>query len=363
MRPCYAFSAKAGDNEPATLSIYDEIGFWGVQASDFRTSLAAIKASVINVEINSPGGDVFAGVAIYNMLKSSGKEIVVKVMGVAASAASLIAMAGTKRQMPKNTMMMVHNPWSFAMGNADELRETADTLDKIGNSLLGTYMAATGMDEPQMKELLAKDTWLTADEALAMGFATEVTDEIKVSAKFDLARAELPANVQAALGLNPKAELTDEEKAAADEAARVEAERIEAERQAAENAETVADQVSALAAKAGLQAFAPTWAVACATVADAKDRIAVAREITSICAVAKRPDDAKALITANKSVIEARAALVTAMAEADDASPVDTTTGSKKSQAGPSGAPKAVSTKSIWASHNAQNAQNVKKGS
>ena len=93
------------------------------------------------MEINSPGGDVFAGLAIYNALKGSGKEIVVKVMGVAASAASLIAMAGDKIVMPKNTFLMVHNPWSVAMGNAEELRQTADTLDKIGESLKATYAA------------------------------------------------------------------------------------------------------------------------------------------------------------------------------------------------------------------------------
>ena len=108
MRPCFAFNA-ATDTE-ATLEIYDEIGFWGVQAKEFITQLKGVKAPVLNVEISSPGGDVFAGIAIYNALKASGKEIVVKVMGMAASAASLIAMAGDKIVMPKNSFMMIHNP-------------------------------------------------------------------------------------------------------------------------------------------------------------------------------------------------------------------------------------------------------------
>lgn len=364
MRPCYAFAAAKAAGEPETLSIYDEIGFWGVQASDFRTALAAVKSSTINVEINSPGGDVFAGVAIYNMLKASGKEVVVKVMGVAASAASLIAMAGSKRQMPKNTMLMVHNPWSFAMGNADELRDTADTLDKIGNSLLGTYMAATGMAEPEMKALLAKDTWLTADEALEMGFATEVTDEIKVSAKFDLARAELPAKVQAALGLSPKAELTPEEIAAQEaETARLAAEEAEAARLAAagQSTDPIAEQVSALAVKAGLADYAPAWAVACTTVAEAQARISTAREINALCTVAKKADSAKAFIAANKTVAEARASLAEAMAKEDEDNPVDTTPRDKNPKmAGKGGKPKAVNTQSIWDSHNAQS---MKKGS
>jgi len=341
MRPCYAFTAAKADGEPETLAIYDEIGLWGVQAKDFRTSLANVKSAVINVEINSPGGDVFAGLSIYNMLRASGKEIVVKVMGVAASAASLIAMAGDKIQMPKNTMMMIHNPWSFAMGNADELRDTADTLDKIGASLLGTYVAKTGMAEAEMKALLAKDTWLTADEALEMGFATEITDEIKVSAKFDLERAELPANVLAALGMAPKAvdkvvdpvieDTTDE---------------------------PLAEQIGALATKAGLAAHTPIFVLSCATLADAQTRIASAREISAVCAAVKKPDAAAAFITANKTVVEARATLATAMAEEDENSVVDTAPQSK--QTVKSGAPKTVNTQSIWAAHNAQN---MKKGS
>lgn len=365
MRPCYAFAAAKAAGEPETLSIYDEIGFWGVQAKDFRTSLAAVKSSSISVEINSPGGDVFAGLAIYNMLKASGKEIVVKVMGVAASAASLIAMAGDKIQMPKNTMMMIHNPWSIAMGNAEELREQADTLEKIGNSLLGTYMAKTGMAEDEMKAMLAKDTWLTADEALEMGFATEITDEIKVKAAFDLDRADLPANVKAALGLSPKAtDKTPEEIAAEEEAARIEAERLEAERLEAEKNKgepepPLAEQINTLAVQANLAEHAPMLVTACATLAEAQARITSAREITALCAVAKVPDSAKAFIASNKSVAQARAALIEVLAKADEENPVDTTPKNNQ-QAGNGGKPKAATTASIWASHNSQK---VKKGS
>lgn len=365
MRPCYKFVAAKAAGEPETLSIYDEIGFWGVQAKDFRTSLAGVKTPKINVEINSPGGDVFAGVAIYNMLKNSGKEIIVKVMGVAASAASLIAMAGDTIQMPKNTMMMVHNPWSFAMGNADELRETADTLDKIGASLLGTYVAKTGMDEAKMKELLATDTWMTADEALEMGFATEITDDIKVSAKFDMARADLPLKVQVALGLTPKAaEQTPEEiEAARGAAEEVEASRIaagEAAKNPAPPAEPIAEQISKLAVSAGLTDYAPAWAVACATLPEAQARIDAAREITALCTVAKSPNSAKGFVTANKSVAEARTELATLMAKADETTVVDTTPKNKTPQMTSKTAKPPVSTASVWASHNAQKS---KKGS
>lgn len=304
MRPCFKFTAAAKADDPATLSIYDEIGFWGVQAKDFIKDLSAVKSKVLNVEINSPGGDVFAGLAIYNALKGSGKEIVVKVMGVAASAASLVMMAGDKRIMPKNTFTMVHNPWSFAMGNADELRETADTLDKIGDSLQATYVAATGQSADKIKELLSKDTWLTAEESLELGFATEVIDDVKAKAAFDMDRADLPEAVKA---IYAKSEVPESDK-----------EDPEDEPEPEVPDTPVAKQIEDLANTAGLQAHAATFAVACATLDEAKTRISAASEIVALCAVAKRPDDAGKAIRANKTVAEVRASLIAAMAEADE---------------------------------------------
>ena len=356
MRPCFVFTAAA-DDKPATLSIYDEIGFWGVQAKDFVADLGKVTSKVLNVEINSPGGDVFAGLAIYNALKGSGKEIVVKVMGVAASAASLIAMAGDKIVMPKNTFMMVHNPWSFAMGNADELRETADTLDKIGGALEATYVAKTGQTPEKIKELLSKDTWLTADESLELGFATEVIDGIDAKAAFDMTRADLPAAVKAiyaAVKAEPpaKAEPTAEEIAAAAQAeqdtlAEAEQARLDAETAAAN---PVVDQINTLAKAAGLEAFAVVIALSCDTVAKAQERIASAREIVALCALAKRPDDAKSAIRENKSVADVRASLTKAMAEADEHT--DGTQKPKSSDA--KSVSSGVNTGSLWNSHNSQ---------
>ncbi len=311
MRPCFKFTAAAKADEPETLSIYDEIGFRGVQAKDFTRDLSAVKSKVLNVEINSPGGDVFAGLAIYNALKGSGKEIVVKVMGVAASAASLVMMAGDKRIMPKNTFTMVHNPWSFAMGNADELRETADTLDKIGEALQATYVAATGQSEEKIKELLSKDTWLTAEESLELGFATEVIEDVKVKAAFDMDRADLPDAVKAIYAKeSPAPEPKDEEIQDSDDSS-VTNEPVVPDT-------PVAKQIEAMANTAGLRAYAATFAVACASVEEAKARILDASEIVALCAVAKRPDDAGKAIRANKTVAEVRAALIAAMAEADE---------------------------------------------
>ena len=336
MRPCFAFSNSApADDTPANLSIYDEIGFWGVQASDFRAALSAVTAKTINVEINSPGGDVSHGLAIYNMLRASGKEIVVKVMGVAASAASLIAMAGDSIIMPKNTFLMVHNPWQYAAGNATELRDIADTLDKIGESLLATYVARTGMDEAEMRELLSKDTWLTADESLAMGFATEVIDEIKAKASFDMNRAELPANVLAAMALSATPE-ADPEPLPTKPVATAE----------------VSALIHAAVIEAGLDPFASQWAITCLSVEDAQAKIANARTVRALCGFAKVDDKADGFIKAGTAIADVRAALIAAFVAEDEKSVVDTATNKPNTQVANSNAKPVVSPETAWASHN-----------
>ena len=310
MRPCFKFTAKAG-KKPAVLALDEEIGFWGTQAKDFRAQLDAVEGNELVVEINSVGGDVMAGLGIYNMLRSwakDGKTVTTRVTGVAASIASIIALAGDKREMPKNTFAMVHQASTFAVGTADDMRDAADTLDKVDGSLRGIYMDRMGVDEAKAKEIMAKDTWLTADESMDLGFATALIEDIKATAKFDLARAALPDNVAAIF----KAEADPEQKPEGDD-----------EPPAAPDEPEVPDtpvakQIEALANTAGLQAHAATFAVACATVVEATARITAAKEIVALCAVAKRPDDAAKAIRANKSVADVRAALIQVMAEADE---------------------------------------------
>ena len=300
MRPCFKFTAKAG-KKPAVLALDEEIGFWGTQAKDFRAQLDAVEGNELVVEINSVGGDVMAGLGIYNMLRAwakDGKTVTTRVTGVAASIASIIALAGDKREMPKNTFAMVHQASTFAVGTADDMRDAADTLDKVDGSLRGIYMDRMGVDETKAKEIMAKDTWLTADEAVDLGFATALIEDIKATAKFDLARADLPANVAAIF----KAEADPEQKPGGDD----------------EPDTPVAKQIEALANTAGLQAHAATFAVACTSLDEAKTRITAAKEIVALCAVAKRPDDAAKAIRANQSVEDVRAALIKAMAEADE---------------------------------------------
>ena len=299
MRPCFTFKAKAG-NKPACLALDEEIGFWGTQAKDFRAQLDSVQGNELVVEINSVGGDVMAGLGIYNMLRSwakDGKTVTTRVTGVAASIASIIALAGDKREMPKNTFAMVHQASTFAVGTADDMRDAADTLDKVDGSLRGIYMDRMGVDESKAKEIMAKDTWLTADESMDLGFATALIEDIKATAKFDLARAALPDNVAAIF--KAEADPTSEPEVVIPDT-------------------PVAKQIETLATTAGLQAHAAVFAVACGSVEEAKTRITAATEIVALCAVAKRPDDAAQAIRANKSVEDVRAALIKAMAEADE---------------------------------------------
>ena len=157
---------NAAAEDVASVSIFDEIGKWGVTAKDFITELSTVKAKVVNLDINSLGGSVFDGVAIYNALTNrvkAGTTVNVTVMGVAASIASVVAMAGSKIIMPANTFMMIHNPWGSVSGGSSDMREYADLLDKVTNNLVATYVARTGKLDEEIRALLATDTWLTAE--------------------------------------------------------------------------------------------------------------------------------------------------------------------------------------------------------
>ena len=341
MRPCFAFSAASAPEAPAVLSIYDEIGFWGVQAADFRSALSAIESPVLDVEINSPGGDAFAGLAIYNMLRSSGKTINMRVMGVAASAASLIAMAGDTIAMPSNTFMMIHNPYWGVQGNASELRESADALEKIQASLTATYVAKTGMDIAEMEAMLSKDTWLTADECLKMGFCTEVIEAVVSTAKYDMARAELPEHVK--LLMSPAATIVE-----------VVENELPVDEIVIAPLTGVPLAIYTFVVSAGLEPFAVEWAVAYASMPEAEARVASARSITDLCTMARRPDDAKAHIKANASDAVVRAALLLAMAKDDEATHVDTSQDLQKTQTARSSANPMATVSKIWDSHNSQ---------
>lgn len=135
-----------------------------------------LDAKTVGVRINSVGGSAFGGVALYNALSSHPGLVTCSVEGLAASAASLVAMAGTTK-MGRGAMMMIHSPSTVAMGNAEELRKTADVLDKVQDALASIYTKKTGKTLDEVNDLLDDETWMTADEAFAAGFADEIAND------------------------------------------------------------------------------------------------------------------------------------------------------------------------------------------
>lgn len=162
----------------------------GTTAKALIDQCKAIKANVLDVHICSPGGDVSEGLSIYSYLsglKAQGKTVNVFVDGLAASIASVIAMAGDTRTMAKSAAMHVHNAWTFSMGNASAFRATADQLEKVTGQLSGVYQARTGLDAAKIKSLMdgpegADGTLMTADEALKLGFVDALEENKKAAA-------------------------------------------------------------------------------------------------------------------------------------------------------------------------------------
>ena len=153
-------------------SWYDD----GVWPARFREELSAHAGESIQVEINSPGGDVFAGFEIYNMLIAHNASVRVRVTGMAASAASIVAMAADKGElcMCEASMMMIHNPWTWAGGNAEELREQADVLDMIRDVMVSCYMHRFSGEQTDLEAMLDRETWLTPVRAMELGLCDEI---------------------------------------------------------------------------------------------------------------------------------------------------------------------------------------------
>lgn len=186
------FNAKRQkDSKEASVRIYDQIGeSWfgeSTSAKGFTKAVDELGEDLerLNIYINSPGGNVYDGLAIYNYLKRHKAEVVVHVDGIAASIASIIAMAGDKIVMPENANMFIHNPWTFAGGDAASLRKTADELDAMRGSLLGIYMSRVNLEEQDVIDMMDSETLLTAEEAVAWGFATEMAEASQMAASMN----------------------------------------------------------------------------------------------------------------------------------------------------------------------------------
>ncbi len=186
MKKFWAFRAKG--TKKGELTLYGDISsssWFGdeVTPKQFKADMDALgEIDELDIFINSGGGDVFAGQTIYSILKRKNAIKTVYVDGLAASIASVIAMAGDRIVIPRNAMIMIHNPYTFTAGNAEELRKMADDLDKIRESIVSTYEDKTGLDRKKIIELMDAETWMTADEAKEYGFADDVEEEKQVAA-------------------------------------------------------------------------------------------------------------------------------------------------------------------------------------
>ena len=176
----YNMTAALGETS-AEISIYDAIGSFDVNAKQFVDDLKEINAEVINLRINSPGGSVIDGNAMFNALQRHPAKVITHIDGLAASMASVLAMSGAEVHMADNALLMIHNPWTVSMGDADELRKDADLLDKMSASILSAY-GRSQYEAEEIKNLMDEETWFTAQEAFDAGFVDHISTGLRAAA-------------------------------------------------------------------------------------------------------------------------------------------------------------------------------------
>ena len=208
----YNIKAEAS-SKSADVYIFDEIGTFGLTAQSFIEEIKSYKDTPMSLHINCVGGDVFEGMAIYNVLKKRTARTTVYIEGIAASMGSVIALAGDEVVMAENSLFMIHNAWGGAMGEATEIRKTAALLDKISGEIADIYTKKTNLPYNKVKEMMDEETWLSADEAFNLGFIDSISDAIKVAAKYDVSKFKniTDKEIQNKLSVNLKSKKMTEE--------------------------------------------------------------------------------------------------------------------------------------------------------
>ena len=332
----YTITAKAqADNPLVEIRIYDEISFWGTTAAAFVAELdaAAVGGADILVSLNSPGGDVFDALTIYNALRRYAGRVTTRVDGVAASAASLIAMAGDQLIMPDNAQLMIHNAWTLAGGTAEDLRATADMMDRIRDGVVAAYSRKSGLAAEKIVEMMDSTTWMSAMEAQALGFCDLIEDPIRLQMSSELAaevlrkHKNLPAEVAAMLDqqdaatppLAPEPVVVPPEPAANQPGAAPTAPATQPQANATQST-AVAAHVYAACRTAGVAHLAEGVILSSGltSMEQADARIAQAAEIAGVCLAAKMADKAAEFVAAGLSVDQARARLFDAVTAASE---------------------------------------------
>lgn len=196
--------AAAQDEADRSISIFDVIGYdyWtgeGITAKRVAAALRTLGAGPVTVNINSPGGDIFEGLAIYSLLREHQGEVTVKILGLAASVASVIAMSGDTVQIARAGFLMVHNAWTIAIGNRHDLREVADTLEPFDAAMVDIYQARTGEDAKAIAKAMDAETWIGGSSAVDRGFADELLASDQVEHGAAKASAAAVRRIEAAL--------------------------------------------------------------------------------------------------------------------------------------------------------------------
>ncbi len=374
MRRWYDFRARVGGAE---IVIYDEIGAFGTPAKAFLDEPKALgPVAELTVRINSPGGSVFDGVAIYNALKRHDAAITVWIDGIAASIASMIAMAGDEVIMPENAMLMLHDPSGLVIGTAADMRAMAEALDRMKAGMVAAYRDKSGRGEAEIEALMQAETWLSAHEALQLGLADRVEVPVRMAARFDLSRFRNPPPQLAALVATPSPQeddMSDSKKASPrkpglDESATSQAAPPETSADAraagpASQPAAVADAEPAATPQPAAAAAAPPVEPppqATAQVIDLdevraderKATLAYVGEVHELCALAGRGDLAAGFIAKATPVAQIRRALLETRAAVDEATAI-------RSQVRPAvtePAQPAIDTAAIYAARN----QNVR---
>jgi ATP-dependent Clp endopeptidase proteolytic subunit ClpP len=200
-------------DKSAEVAIYDEIGLFGISAKEFSNSLKSLGDRRLTVRIHSPGGEIFEGSAVYNALRRHKGGVDVAIDGLAASMATVIAMAGEKRSMAENAMFMIHNPIAFTFGESKDLRKEAELMDDLKETIITTYASRTGMDRDELSAMMDEETWLNAKEAKKYGFVTEITESLHFENSFD--RFDISRFAKRPTNFMPK-KIADKEEAAAE---------------------------------------------------------------------------------------------------------------------------------------------------
>ena len=310
MASWYAIRARGTGAE---VAIYDEIGAYGVSAKGFLAELGALpEGTPVDLRLNSPGGSVFDAVAIHNALKRHEGTVTVWIDGIAASAASYVAMAGDEIVMPENAFLMIHDPAGLVMGTAEDMRAMAEALDKVKASLVSGYAAKSGRTPEEVSALMAAETWFDASDAVAQGFADRLIEPVRIAANFDIGRFRNAPPV-----LVEQVEADQDSDDAAD-CVEIEADEDTDEAAEGDQLSDVENEQAAAADTAQPPAETPPPSGAPPDPAAIRaDAIGHARAVIDLCLLAGQAQMAGRFLEENASLDEVRAALLAAKAEAE----------------------------------------------